>query len=331
MITVDEATGDALRRAIAQTGGGETIFVPSGTYDLGQTGLQIDHHRIQILCEPGTRILYKGSGTAIRVGNDDRNIEGFKLSGCDINLSGNSNDGACCLKLIRSFWGTIQDIRLTSDNGSGSPRQFGLMVSGGSKDQAGFSAYNLILNPAVIGSFKKGIWFGSEIKGGPSTRDRSNANTVIGGSVYCGASNKTGSIGIHIEHGDTNRILGTDHDSLEIGTQIDGHANQVNARYENITRYAVSLSQSSQGSFIFGSAIPANEFYDGGYETQYIITSQAGVNKTLLTKVASRYGFQLVPQNGQPDPLEDGMMWYDWNDGKIKARVNGATRIVNCE
>ena len=330
MITVDECTGASLQRAIDSINSG-TILVPCGFYDLGQDAIRINKHRIQLICEPGTVFWYKGNGAAVLVGNDNSTTEGFKLSGCEISIADNNNDDAVCLKLVRSFWATIQDIRLVSSNGGASPRQRALMISGGSTQQSGFSAYTLVLNPAVIGGFKTGIWFGSEINGGPSTRDRSNANTVIGGSVYCGANNKAGSIGIHIEHGDTNRILGTDHDSLEVGTKIEGHANQVNARYENITKYAIQLTGSSQGSFIFGSAVPLGEWLDEGYETQYIITSQAGENKSMLSDLSARYNFTLVPRNGTPSNATDGSMWYDWNDGKIHAKVNGAVKTLKFE
>ena len=330
MHSPEDFTGEALQRAIDAAQGGGTIQVPRGVYQFGDETVLIPErqHRVQLLCEPGTVFLYSGPGAALQAGGDGGNTEGFQLSGCEISLCGNSHSGACCLKLVRSFWSTLQNVRLVSDNGAPSPRQTGLMISGGATDEAGFSAYTLVLNLAVIGSFKKGIWLGSEIAGGPSTQDRSNANTIIGGSVYCGASDKTGSIGVHIEHGDTNRVIGMDHDSLETGTKVDGHNNQINSRYENISRYAVHVGPTSQGSFIFGCSIPTGEWLDEGYETQYILTSQAGENKSHLTGVSSRYAICFTPRDGDPPQPKDGWLWYDWNTGTIKARIAGATRTI---
>ena len=328
-ITPSAKTGAALQAAIDSVpSGGATVFCPRGTYSFGNTGVTVPQgkHKIEILCEAGTIFHYTGAGTALTVGGDAQNTEHFRLSGCEISIRDNYNVGACCLKLVRCFWGLYEHIKITSDNGTGTPVQTGVMVSGGATDQAGFSAYNVFINPALVGSFKKGFWFGSEIPGGPSTRDRSNSNVIFGGSVYCGATSKIGSVGVHIEHGDTNRVFGTDHDSLEVGTLIEGHNNQINCRYENIVKYAIQVKPTSQGSFLLGPSIPLNEFLDEGFETQYILTSQAGENRTLLTDIAPRYSLTLLPRDGAPAKVSEGTMWLDWNDNTIKVRIGGQTR-----
>ena len=324
-------TGAALQAAIDSVpSGGATVFCPRGTYGFGTTGVTVPQgkHKIHILCEAGTIFHYTGAGTALTVGGDAQNTEHFRLSGCEISIRDNYNVGACCLKLVRCFWGLYEHIKITSDNGTGTPVQTGVMVSGGATDQAGFSAYNTFINPALVGSFKTGFWFGSEIPGGPSTRDRSNSNIILGGSVYCGAASKITSIGVHIEHGDTNRVFGTDHDSLEVGILIEGHNNQVNCRFENIVKYAIQVKPTSQGSFLIGPSIPLNEFLDEGFETQMILTSQAGENKSVLTDAAARYSFTLVPRDGDPPNVSNGMLWYDWGTNTVKVRMNGQTRTL---
>lgn len=319
-----------MQAAIDSLNGSGTVHVPRGTYNFGTTGVVIpqSQHRVQLLCESGTVFWYQGDGVALTVGGNNANTEGFRMSGAEVSLYGNPHDNAACVRLVRSFWATLQDIRLTSDGGAPRPRQYGLLIGGGQTDEAGFSAYSLILNCAVIGSFKTGITLGSGIPGGPSTGDRSNSHTIIGGSVYCGAQDKTGSVGIHIQAGDTNRIIGVDHDSLEIGTLVEGHANQVNARYENIERYAVHVTDSSMGSFIAGSAIPAGEYRDDGWETQCILTSQGGVNQSLLTDMCSRYSTRILPRyDGGPQNPEEGQMWFDGS--ALKVFIGGRVRTVS--
>ena len=326
-------TGEALQNAIDSLNGSGTICVPRGQYNFGDKGVVIPQgrHRVQLLCESGTVFWFTGPGAAITVGGDQGNTEGFRMSGCEIALYGNPHDDAICLRLVRSFWATLQDIRLVSDGGAPRPRQYGLTIGGGTSDEAGFSAYTTCINLAAIGSFRRCIALGSGIPGGPSTGDRANSNIIIGGSVYCGAQNRADSIGIAILHGDTNRIWGVDHDSLEIGTYVNGHANQVNARYENIDKHAIHVGPSSMGSFVFGSAVPLNEWLDEGYETQYILTSQGGVNKSMLTDMGSRYSTTLTPRWDEPSELHDGMCWYDGSTHTIKVRINGVTKTLKAE
>ena len=334
MIEVNECTGEALQRAIDQApDNGDTIHVPTGTYNFGKKGVVVPQgkHRVQLLCDSGTTFWYQGDGPALQVGGDDGNTEGFRMSGAEISLYGNPYDDAICVRMVRSFWSTLQDIRLTADLGASNPRQYGLIIGGGTTSEAGFSAYTVIINLAAIGSFRKCIAFGSGIEGGPSTRDRANSNVVIGGSVYCGAQNRAGSVGIHIAHGDTNRIWGVDHDSLETGTLVEGHANQVNARYENIDKHAIRIGPTSMGSFVFGSAVPLNEWLDEGYETQFILTSQGGVNGSMLTDMGSRYSTTLTPRWDDPPGLRDGQCWFDGNAGKLKVFAGGRIRTVVTE
>jgi hypothetical protein len=321
-------TGQALQNAInALPAGGGTVVVPCATYNFGTKTVSLPpgKNKVELRCEPGTIFWYQGPAAALQVGADSANIEYFSLSNCEISLIDNPNPDAVALKLVRSFWGRFDNIKLTSSNRA-SASQTAVVVSGGATDQAGFSAYNLFSNCAVVGGFKKGYWFGSEIPGGPSTQDRSNANLILGGSVWCGAQDRTGTIGIHVQHGDTNRVIGTDHDSWEVGTKIDGHNNQINARYENIFHRAVWVGSTSMGSYINGCSIPAGEWQDDGFETQYVLTSQAGVNTTMLSDLRARYSFQLVPRTGEPANLADGMLWSDGNT--IKARIAGRTETV---
>lgn len=332
-VTPDAYSGEALQKAIDSLDGPGTVWVPRGQYNFGDRGVVVPQgqHRVELKCESGTVFWYTGPGVALQVGGDNGDTEGFRMSGAEVSIYSNPNDDAICIRMVRTFWSTLQDIRLTSDGGAAYPRQYGLLIGGGQTDEAGFAAYTVIINPSVIGSFRWGIGFGSGIAGGPSTRDRSNSNIVIGGSVYCGAQNRAGSVGICIAHGDTNRIWGVDHDSLEVGTLVNGHANQVNARYENIDKYAIQVTSSSMGSFLFGSAIPAGEFLDEGFETQYILTSQAGVNKSMLTDMGSRYSTTLTPRWDTPSDLHEGQCWYDGNAGKLRVFAGGQIRTVVTE
>ncbi len=333
MTEVNGFTGEALQCAIDDLGGSGTIWVPKGTYNFGTTGVKIaqGQHRVQLMCESGTILWYSGPGPALQVGGDADDTEGFRMSGAEISLAGNPNDDAICLRMVRTFWSTLQDIRLISDGGAPNPRQYGLIIGGGTTDEAGFAAYTVVLNLAAIGSFKYCVALGSGIQGGPSTGDRANSNVFIGGSVYCGAQNRAGSVGIYIAHGDTNRVWGVDHDSLETGTLVNGHANQVNARYENIDKYAIHIGPSSMGSFVFGSAVPLNEWLDEGFETQYILTSQGGVNKSMLTDMGSRYSTTLTPRFDTPPDLKEGMAWFDGNTGTLKVFAGGQIRTVVTE
>lgn len=333
MTELQECTRAALQDAINAAEGGGTIIVPKGQYNFGDKGVVVPEgrHRIQLLCESGTVFWYEGPGPAIQVGGDWGNTEGFRMSGCEIALYGNPHDDAICLRMVRCFWSTLQDIRLVSDGGAPTPRQYGLLIGGGTTDEAGFSAYTVCINLAAIGSFKRCIALGSGIAGGPSTADRANSNVFIGGSVYCGAVDKTGSVGIDIAHGDTNRVWGVDHDSLEVGTMVRGHCNQVNARYENITKHAIHITDTSMGSFVFGSSVPLGEWLDEGYETQYILTSQGGVNKSMLTDMGSRYSTTLTPRYDQPSDLKDGQCWFDGNAGKLRVYAGGRILTVVTE
>lgn len=333
MTQPEDFTGRALQGAIDSLDGSGTVWVPKGQYNFGDQGIVVrqGQHRVQLLCESGTVFWYQGSGAAVTVGGDWGNTEGFRMSGAEIALYGNPHDNAICLRLVRSFWATLQDIRLVSDGGAPRPRQYGLIIGGGTVDEAGFSAYTVVINLAAIGSFKRCVALGSGIAGGPSTGDRANSNVFIGGSVYCGAQDKTGSVGIDIAHGDTNRIWGVDHDSLEVGTMVRGHCNQVNARYENIVKHAIHITDTSMGSFVFGSSVPLNEWLDDGYETQFILTSQGGVNKSMLTDMGSRYSTTLTPRWDEPSDLHDGMCWYDGNTNTVKVRVGGQTKTLKAE
>jgi hypothetical protein len=330
MTEVQGFTGAALQDAINALNGGGTLWIPKGVYNFGTTGVKIaqSQHRVQLMCESGTVFWYQGPGPALQIGGDADDTEGFRMSGCEVSLAGNPHDDAICIRMVRTFWSTLQDIRLVSDGGAPNPRQYGLIIGGGTTDEAGFAAYTVVINMAAIGSFKYCAALGSGIAGGPSTGDRANSNVFIGGSVYCGAQNRAGSVGIYIAHGDTNRIWGVDHDSLEVGTLVNGHANQVNARYENIDKYAIQIGPNSMGSFVFGSAVPLDEWLDEGYETQYILTSQGGVNKSMLTDMQSRYSTRLMPRSGDPPDIADGMAWYDADSHTIKVRVNGVTRTL---
>ena len=332
MTTVNDFTGAALQDSIDSLNGPGTVHVPRGQYNFGDTGVVVPQgqHRVQLLCESGVTCWYQGSGVALQVGGDNGDTEGFRMSGAEVSLYGNQHDDAICIRMVRTFWSTLQDIRLTSDGGAAYPRQYGLTIGGGTTDEAGFSAYTTVINLAAIGSFRRCIALGSGIPGGPSTGDRANSNIFIGGSVYCGAQNRAGSVGLAILHGDTNRIWGVDHDSLEIGTLVNGHANQVNARYENIDKHAIHVGPNSMGSFIFGSAIPLGEWLDEGFETQMILTSQGGVNQSLLTDMCSRYSTRVLPRyDGGPQNPEDGQMWFDGNAGCLKVRIGGQTRTVS--
>lgn len=325
-------TGADIQRAIDSLNGPGTVTIPKGQYNLGNQGILIPQgqHRVQLLCESGVVMWYTGDKVALQVGGDNGDTEGFRMSGAEVSIYSNPNDDAICIRMVRTFWSTLQDIRMTSDGGAATARQYGLIIGGGQTSEAGFSAYTVVINPAVIGSFRTCIALGSGIPGGPSSGDRSNSNVIIGGSVYCGAQNRAGSVGIHIQAGDTNRIFGTDHTDMETGTLVDGFCNFVCARYENVDLYGVHVTDNSMGSFICGSSIPAGKYRDDGFETQAILTSQAGVNQSLLTDMCSRYSTRILPRyDSGPAAPADGQMWLDGNSGSLKVFIGGQVRTVS--
>lgn len=324
-------TGAALQTAISSvpsTGG--TVWVPRGTYAFGSTtvSVPVSNHKTLIMCEPGAVFTYTGTGVAFQVGDSTNTTENFEMRNCEISLDGNNNTNTVALKLSRTFWGVLDHVRIRGTLGyQGTPIQKGISLSGGN-DNSEFCAYNTLRDVNILGPFKRGVHILSEVSPDPDHRDKCNSNLIIGGSIYNSASTKTGSIGVYVEHGDTNRVIGVDFDSWEKAVVIEGHNNYASIRCENNTTYCVEVTSNSQGSFIEASGIPAGQFLDNGYETQYIITSQGGVNKSMLSDLHARYGLTLVPQATAPATLTDGMIWYDSTAGRFKCRQAGST--VNC-
>lgn len=96
-------------------------------------------------------------------------------------------------------------------------------------------------------------------------------------------------------------------------------------------RHAIHVTDQSMGSFIFGSAVPLGEWLDEGYETQYILTSQGGVNKSMLTDMGSRYSTTLTPRWDTPSGLQEGTCWFDGNSGRLCVYAGGRIRTIVTE
>ena len=58
------------------------------------------------------------------------------------------------------------------------------------------------------------------------------------------------------------------------------------------------------------------------------IRTNKGAGVVDVFKVCSNGAVELVPFNGTPGSLADGMIWYDSSANAIKCRINGATKTV---
>src|SRR5262245_52111441 len=99
-ITPNGFTGSAIQQAIDQLNGPGTITLPRGQYNFGNQGVTVPQgqHRVQLLCESGVVFWYQGSGPALTIGGDNGTTEGFRMSGAEVSLYGNSNDDAACIR-----------------------------------------------------------------------------------------------------------------------------------------------------------------------------------------------------------------------------------------
>jgi hypothetical protein len=97
-----------------------------------------------------------------------------------------------------------------------------------------------------------------------------------------------------------------------------------------VSLYCVHVSSTSQGTYVAGVNAATGKFLDQGFETQYIVVSQGGEQRSRLTNLSALYSLTLTPRPDTPSAstgaaLTDGMMWYDYTLNKFRCRENGVT------
>jgi hypothetical protein len=195
-------------------------FFQGGTFDLGTHRIIVpgSNPNVSIIGSSawaGVNLTYSGSDYPIRAGdNGNYLLEYFLLQDICVTVGTLALGG---LYIQQNLWSRVERYRFVGAGASYS--QNGLVLDGSGAatlPQAGdFSAYCTVVDPAIL-NFGGGV--GILITGDLSTAAANNSNQFIGGGVVGNAV--SGSKGIWIKSGDTNNVMGTDFESVDIGAHI---------------------------------------------------------------------------------------------------------------
>jgi hypothetical protein len=209
----------ALAADLTLSAGHVLRFSQGGTYDLSTYRILVSGSSANVAIigsSPwGTNLTYSGSDYPIRAGdNGSYLLEYFLLQDICVTVGASALGG---LYIQQNLWSRVERYRFVGAGASYS--QNGLVLDGSGSatlPQVGdFSAYCTVVDPAIL-NFGGGV--GILVTGDLSTAAANNSNQFIGGGVVGNAV--SGSKGIWIKSGDTNNVMGTDFESVDIGVHI---------------------------------------------------------------------------------------------------------------
>ncbi|MBI4905069.1 MAG: hypothetical protein HY820_15645 [Acidobacteria bacterium] len=204
---------------------GGALRVPKGIYNLGTAGVVFPKTfgGIRMIGDSATatRLVYRGTGAAIRIGASDGLTYGHTISDLRVDLT-DAGPKAIGIEIHAALYIALHRIYLTSNNTfpAALNHQVGIAAIGGDSTTKRFGAYLRIEDPRINGRFRKGIYLTA-----PEIGWGFNSCILEGGAIVYPGSIQEGTIGIHIEQGNQNVITLVDVEQYAVGIRSDAYAN----------------------------------------------------------------------------------------------------------
>lgn len=294
---------------VANAGGG-SITLSSGTFNLSSTvsfPAGKGHIKITGAGIGATILTYSGSSDALAIGSSAGTLTpNITIEDLTLDLSGaipmcGSTSTTVGIHAIETFGLVLSSVMVKTIQGC-------TVLSGQtaiSLDGTGnFAAYSQFFNTEISGDFTTGIL----IKGGTGSQ-AANATTMVGGYIVnTTASRVAGSKGVHIVHGDTTRMLGTDLEGWDIAVDVASNTNgPLGIRAEgNNTDWKVEAGTDSV-SFVGASF---TTFSDAGTHTSYAtanpVIAQTKAPNGFIVGAGSNAGCKVSTGSGSPNSVVSG-------------------------
>jgi hypothetical protein len=246
--TCNGVTNDAvaIQNAI-NAANGQTVYFPACAqpYYIGTTTLSFTGNYLSLDGDGqgATDIKYTGTSSAISIGTYGTASNWHQIRNMEIDLS-SAGANAVGITLTRTFWDTIENVDVNTFNGGSNNGQIGLVLNGGGN----FGSFGILQNVAVNGCFEYGIEFT-----GDTYLHSYTATDIIGGSLVNNCATKTGTIGLYMQNGDTDRASGLDIEDFDIGAFIGRVSNILGIRFEGNSTYDWETTATSTDNSFWGS------------------------------------------------------------------------------